>query len=113
MEQIEERARLKLEEAKTARGEQAGQMVGEHEGTLEEMQKKIKEERNVQRIQLMKKLEARKRKLYFAAVKEKALEEAEQEQSVNGLLGELLGEVALTEIKQKAVADRTEMEEQK
>lgn len=77
------------------------------------MQKKIKEERNLQRIQLMKQLEARKRKLYFAAVKEKALEEAEQEQSIKGLLGELLGEVALNEIKDKAAADRSEIEEQK
>ena len=117
MEQIEQRARDKLEAAKrdlsAGAAGAAGQLVGQHEGALDDMQKKIKEERNVQRIQLMKKLEARKRKLYFAAVKEKALEEAEQEQSVNGLLGELLGEVALTEIKQKAAADRSEIEEQK
>lgn len=66
IESIEERVRVKLEES---RAHLASEIVEQHEGSLEEIQKKIKEERNLQKIQLMKQLEARKRKLYFAAVK--------------------------------------------
>lgn len=58
----------------------------------------------------MKKLEARKRKLYFAAVKDQAMAEADEDQSVQALLGELLGEAQLVEVRQQAAANRDELE---
>ena len=51
IESIEERVRVKLEES---RAHLASEIVEQHEGSLEEIQKKIKEERNLQKIQLMK-----------------------------------------------------------